>query len=307
MKQLEMCRAARFWGKLFLFSTSVVALLSFWSVISRDVTRYDVLVVKEALFGNGETKSDGQEHGENAAHLRIEQEKKTPVVNFNKNFTRDKADGKLRDRDIRTYINADTGNWIGDMGKLPNSTKPTLNRDKKGNLLLKNKTLFSLLNAGNVKPAEISIASLRRNLSSGKSNSSKQSLDIYTPAAKKSVYGEPGCPDNPWREDLSDLIRTWDKIAKENNIEYVLACGSLLGAMRNGDVIPYDSDIDILMDINYFASMKRLSVERNFHTSDGKIRLVIQPEFPLNIPVDVRKRFDCQGKVLLFCFMILRI
>lgn len=285
----------------------VVFLLSFWIGISRYASKFDVLFVKGVLFESGKTKSDRQEHGAretgsasnhlNPAQLRIEPERKLPVADLSNYFTDDKVEGTEHQNG---------SNW---MAELQDSTKPTFNRDKPRNLLLENETLFPLLSTGNVKPAKIPSVSLslKPNLSSGKSHSSKQSLDIYTHAVKKSVYGEPGCPDNPWREDLSDLIRTWDKIAKENNIEYVLACGSLLGAMRNGDVIPYDSDIDILMDINYFASMKRLSVERNFHTSDGKIRLVIQPEFPLNIPVDVRKRFDCQGKVLLFCFMILRI
>ena len=112
-----------------------------------------------------------------------------------------------------------------------------------------------------------------------------------------SVYGEVGCPDNPWRKALNKLLRHWIQISKQNKIEYVLACGSLLGAMRDGDIIPYDSDIDILVDQNYFSIFKRLSSKRGFSTSDEKIRLVVQPEFTLNIPVEVRKRFTCQGEV----------
>ena len=115
-----------------------------------------------------------------------------------------------------------------------------------------------------------------------------------------SVYGEVGCPDNPWRKALKKLLLHWIQISKQNNIEYVLACGSLLGAMRDGDVIPYDSDIDILVDQNYFSIFKRLSSKRGFSTSDEKIRLVVQPEFTLNIPVEVRKRFTCQGEVRIY-------
>ena len=106
-------------------------------------------------------------------------------------------------------------------------------------------------------------------------------------------------PINPWREDLYDLLRTWVEISKQNNIEYVLACSSLLGAMRNGDIIPY-GDIDILIDINYFSIMERLSVKKNFNSTDEKIRLVIQPEVTLNISMEIRKRFDCQGRVCFF-------
>ncbi|CAH3015190.1 unnamed protein product [Porites evermanni] len=111
-----------------------------------------------------------------------------------------------------------------------------------------------------------------------------------------SVYGELGCPKNPNRKDFYEILRHWIQISKQNNIEYVLACGSLLGAMRDGDVIPYDSDVDVLVEHGYFSILERLSVKRDFNPSDGKIRLVVQPEFALNISMDDRRRFNCEGK-----------
>ena len=112
-----------------------------------------------------------------------------------------------------------------------------------------------------------------------------------------SVYGELGCSDNPWRKDFYELFRHWIHISKQYNIEYVLACGSLLGAMRDGDIIPYDSDVDVLVDHNYFLILERLSVKRDFNPSDGKIRLVVQPEFASNISIKKRRMFNCEGKV----------
>ena len=112
-----------------------------------------------------------------------------------------------------------------------------------------------------------------------------------------SVYGELGCPKIPKRKDFYEILRHWIQISKQNNIEYVLAYGSLLGAMRDGDVIPYDSDVDVLVNHSYFSILERLSVKRDFNPSDGKIRLVVQPEFALNISMDDRRRFNCQGKV----------
>ena len=76
-----------------------------------------------------------------------------------------------------------------------------------------------------------------------------------------SVYGELGYPKNPKRKDFYEILQHSIQISKLNNIEYILAYGSLLGAMRDGDVIPYDSDIDVLADHNYFSILKRLSVK----------------------------------------------
>lgn len=126
----------------------------------------------------------------------------------------------------------------------------------------------------------------------------KERSNLPSQREKNHAYGEPGCPDNPWRDaGLTELFQKWINISKQYNIEYVLCGGSLLGAMRNNDIIPYDSDIDVLIDINYFTTMRRLAERRNFSRSDRKIHLVLQPEFTLNIPVEKRKRYDCQGKV----------
>ena len=76
-----------------------------------------------------------------------------------------------------------------------------------------------------------------------------------------SVYGELGYPKNPKRKDFYEILQHSIQISKQNNIEYILAYGSLLGAMRDGDVIPYDSGIDVLVDHNYFSILKRLSVK----------------------------------------------
>ncbi|XP_031571528.1 uncharacterized protein LOC116305703 [Actinia tenebrosa] len=111
------------------------------------------------------------------------------------------------------------------------------------------------------------------------------------------VYGESGCPPNPWRATLLELFTEWVKIAKKHNIEYILFYGSLLGALRTGDVIPYDSDIDLLMDVKYFPMMKEIAVARDFDVSDGKIRLVVQPEFDHDVSSNARKRYTCQGKL----------
>ncbi|KXJ22508.1 uncharacterized protein LOC110252464 [Exaiptasia diaphana] len=111
------------------------------------------------------------------------------------------------------------------------------------------------------------------------------------------VYGEQGCAKNQWRQNLFKIFQEWTRIASKKDIEYVLTCGTLLGALRTADVIPYDSDMDILVNIKYYQQLKKLSAERNFDPQDGKIRLVMQPQFELNVSTQSRKRYTCSGKL----------
>ena len=265
-----MCRVSRLSMIYFLSSTFFLITLSLvWFGMSWNLCKFDVPFFKD------------------------------PIKKENYS-TRDEY-GRFLHRDVENQnANSDaSGNYFMDF------TKTAFNWDTTTNpAILENERTFPLSTARKMKPKRTHTGSLKQTLSIRSSISSKQSLDVFTRVARNSVYGEMGCPDNPWREDLHYLLQNWVRISKQNNIEYVLAYGSLLGAMRDGDVIPYDSDIDILMDVTYFSIIKSLSVARNFNSSDGKIRLVVQPEFTLNIPVEKRKRFGCLGEVLI-CFFVL--
>ena len=86
---------------------------------------------------------------------------------------------------------------------------------------------------------------------------------------------------------MLDMIKEIDKLCQDNNIEYYLAFGSCLGAVRHKGFIPWDDDFDIAMtDDNYFKFLKvceekldkgkyyvqTYNKEDNYYLSFAKIR-----------------------------------
>ncbi len=86
---------------------------------------------------------------------------------------------------------------------------------------------------------------------------------------------------------MLDMIKDIDKICQDHDIEYYLAFGSCLGAVRHKGFIPWDDDFDIAMtDDNYFKFLKvceekldkekyyvqTYNKEENYYLSFAKIR-----------------------------------
>lgn len=46
---------------------------------------------------------------------------------------------------------------------------------------------------------------------------------------------------------LKILLTEFDRVCQKYNLHYYLICGSLLGAVRHGDLIPWDDDVDVAM------------------------------------------------------------
>ena len=63
---------------------------------------------------------------------------------------------------------------------------------------------------------------------------------------------------NKKQQKLLDLIKTVDKTMSEHGIEYYLFGGSTIGALRHNGFIPWDDDIDIILDKENFYKLVEL-------------------------------------------------
>ena len=108
-------------------------------------------------------------------------------------------------------------------------------------------------------------------------------------------YGDNTCGDNPNRNILTKIFKRWIEIATKNNITYFLTCGTLLGAWRNADVIPYDTDLDIIIDGEDNVKLEAIKDSRR-SMSDDKFHLILEEDWKL--PYSKRRRFNCDGKLV---------
>ena len=99
---------------------------------------------------------------------------------------------------------------------------------------------------------------------------------------------------NPKRAIFQDLLEEWIKLADTNNINYVLSSGSLLGQYRNEDVIPWDIDVDVMLQDTLISKLQEITTPRNFtQGSDNAFHFVVQPDYLK----PSQRRWNCNGQV----------
>lgn len=72
---------------------------------------------------------------------------------------------------------------------------------------------------------------------------------------------------------LMKIILEVDRICKKNNIMYFLAGGTLLGAVRNGGLLPWDDDADLMMkreDYDRFSNIAENELQPDFFIQNHK-------------------------------------
>jgi len=111
-------------------------------------------------------------------------------------------------------------------------------------------------------------------------------------------YGDGTCPDNSFRDGFMKLIKKWMKIAEEYNVRYFLDAGTLLGAWRDEEVIPYDLDVDMGVHIDDLTSIAEMPLRLRtlvFNPlADYNFHLAYTANWTL--PYHKRTMFNCQGK-----------
>jgi hypothetical protein len=116
-------------------------------------------------------------------------------------------------------------------------------------------------------------------------------------------YGDNTCNENksgnPSKTTFVRLLNHWKSISKKYGIPYFLVYGSLIGAVRNADFIPWDQDMDILVDEIYYEILAGIDNNRNFSPSanDTSFHLVVQNFFRSEYSNMHKPRQNCLGQV----------
>ena len=65
----------------------------------------------------------------------------------------------------------------------------------------------------------------------------------------------------PLQQDIFDVLTDFDEFCRAHQLEYFLHYGTLLGAVRGHAFIPWDDDIDLVMDSKNFNRLRSLAAE----------------------------------------------
>ena len=93
-------------------------------------------------------------------------------------------------------------------------------------------------------------------------------------------------PIEQQRQILLDILKSIDNFCRENQIEYSLAFGTLLGAVRHKGFIPWDDDVDIMMTRENYEKFRDSYSSKRYPLTDLKI--------DNSHPVSMGKIYDSQ-------------
>lgn len=84
-------------------------------------------------------------------------------------------------------------------------------------------------------------------------------LNIATSKFLHDAYSQVMSVNQAFVDVIYDELEIADQLLTEHNIPYYIVAGTLLGAIRNGGLIPNDDDMDIAVEIKYEKDLLALS------------------------------------------------
>lgn len=109
-------------------------------------------------------------------------------------------------------------------------------------------------------------------------------------------YGDDECIEVMNRRRLKEILLRWIDIATSRNITYMLTYGTLLGSWRNGEGIPYDTDLDIYIDPSEKNKLDEIKDKRDFDTFSEEFHLVLDEDWRV-LPANKRRCLTCDGEL----------
>lgn len=110
-----------------------------------------------------------------------------------------------------------------------------------------------------------------------------------------SIYGENSCEDRTDIDLYRQILKFWVQTANKLNISYFLTAGTLIGIMRDGELIPWDHDIDIMLLHQDTEKLEPLKSSRPVEfLTDYKVRIILQEQWRL--PGKNREIRTCENK-----------
>jgi phosphorylcholine metabolism protein LicD len=103
-----------------------------------------------------------------------------------------------------------------------------------------------------------------------------------------------------WQNALLRLLATLDFVCKENDIEYRVCFGGLLGAVRHHGFIPWDNDIDVVMTEQNYKKLQELEASNRLPAGMRFIDEASEEGYPLLFGRFLDERTSCPLKTSSF-------